>query len=74
VIRSKSTTRDVNYDDIHISVTLADGQNKGVKVGMDFFVPDLGEWVEVLRVNRSSSTARIRRDFDLEGREQCRDS
>ncbi|MEP7149872.1 MAG: hypothetical protein ABI857_13410 [Acidobacteriota bacterium] len=74
VVPSKSTTDTVNYDDIYVSVALADGYNKGIKAGMDFFVPELGEWIEVRKVTRFRSSGRIRRDFDLEGREQCWDS
>jgi hypothetical protein len=74
IIPSESTTPKVNYDDIHIHITLADGYKKGIRVGMDFFIPELGEWAEVIKVGRSSSIARIRRDFDLELRVQCWDS
>jgi hypothetical protein len=74
VVPSGSTTETVNYDDIYISVTLADGSNKELKRGMDLFVPELGEWIEVMKVSRRSSVGRIRRDFSLEANEQCWDS
>ncbi|HEX6279756.1 MAG TPA: hypothetical protein VFZ49_07020 [Pyrinomonadaceae bacterium] len=74
IIPSEYTTQTVNYDGIHIPITLADGYEKGIKVGMDFFIPALGEWAEVIKVERSRSIARIQRDFDLELRVQCRDS
>ena len=74
VVPSKSTTESVNYDDIYISVTLAHGANRGLKRGMDLFVPDLGEWIEVVKVSPRGSVGRIRRDFSLEGVEQCWDS
>ena len=74
IIPSEYTTQTVNYDDIHIPVTLADGYKKGIRVGMDFFIPELGEWAEVIKVERSRSIARVRRDFDLELQVQCWDS
>ncbi len=74
VVPSSSTTNEVNYDDIYISVTLAGGNAKGLRPGMDLFVPDLGEWVEIMKVRKFDSLGRIRRDFSLDGQEECWDS
>ena len=74
IVPSEATTREVNYDDIFISVTLAGGSANGLRRGMDFFIPHLGEWVEVTKVGKTRSVGRIRRDFSLERQEQCWDS
>lgn len=74
IIPSEYTTKEVNNDDIFVSITLAHGADRGIKKGMDFFVPGLGEWIEITRVNARNSIGRIRRDFDLNMHEQCWDS
>jgi hypothetical protein len=50
------------------------GKNKNIKIGMNFFVEDLGEWIQITKVFQKSSIGFIRRDFDENKQEQCRDS
>lgn len=40
---------------------------------MNFFVEDLGEWIEITKVSLNSSVGKIRRGLD-EKREYCLDS
>ncbi len=62
----------VNYKEIFVSVTLSHGHNHGLKKGMNLFVGDLGEWVEVTKVFPKYSLGRLRRDFgENEGDEEC---
>ena len=63
----------LNYEEIFRFVTLGAGKNKNVKVGMNFFVEDLGEWVEITKVIRNTSVGRLRRDFGENGEEICRE-
>lgn len=73
VIPNKQSTKEYNFDDIHYLVTLNAGKNKNVKTKMNFFVEDLGEWIEIARVFQTKSIGFIRRDFDENNKEQCRD-
>lgn len=72
-IPNEQSTKEFNFDDIHYSLTLNAGKNKGIKIKMNFFVEDLGEWIEITKVSQTKSIGIIRRDFDENGREQCRD-
>lgn len=63
----------LNYEDVHRYVHLASGSLHGVKVGMNFFVDDLGEWIEVTAVRPNTSTGRIRRGY-TNGEEDCLDT
>ncbi|HEY0049206.1 MAG TPA: hypothetical protein VGB68_07975 [Pyrinomonadaceae bacterium] len=72
IIRNKQSTEEYNFDDIHYPVTLDAGKNRNIKPGMNFYVDDLGEWVEITGVFQKSSIGRIRRDFDENKNEQCR--
>ena len=64
----------VNYEEAHHYVYLQAGIRQGVKVGMNFFVDELGEWIEIVETDTDGSVGRIRRDFDKNKNEQCRDS
>lgn len=74
VIPSEHSTKEHNYDDIHYQVTINAGRNKKVKRDMNFFVKDLGEWIQVTHVYQKSSVGFIRREFGINGNEECRDS
>jgi hypothetical protein len=74
IIPNEQSTKDFNFDDIYYPVTLNVGRNKNVKTQMNFFVEDLGEWIEITKVLQTKSIGFIRRDFDETNREQCRDS
>ena len=63
----------INYEEVYRYVDLASGSSSGVVVGMNFYVDDLGEWVEITAVRPKNSTGRIRRGLD-EGKEDCFDS
>jgi len=62
----------VNYEEIYRPITLGAGRDKGVKVGMDFYIDDLDEWAEVTHVGFNTAIAKFRRDFDDKRQEQCR--
>jgi hypothetical protein len=62
----------INYEEIYRFVILGAGNNKGIKRGMNFFVEDLGEWIEITKVLSSSSLGKIRRSF-YEKEETCLD-
>jgi hypothetical protein len=74
IIPNEQSTKEFNFDDIHYPVTLNAGKNKNIKIKMNFFVEDLGEWIEITKVSQTKSIGFIRRDFDENGQEQCRDS
>jgi hypothetical protein len=74
VIPNKQSTKEYNFDEIHYSVTINEGTDKQLKKGMNVFVNDLGEWIQLTRVSHKTSVGFIRRDFDENGREECRDS
>jgi hypothetical protein len=52
------------------TLTLAGGQENGVKTGMRFWIDDLEEWVEVVSVTANHSRAVVHRPF-IDGREYC---
>lgn len=61
----------VNYEEIYRYVILGTGRNQKVKIGMNFFVEDLGEWVEITKVSSKSSTGKIRRGLNENRQEEC---
>ena len=74
IVPNEQSTKEYNFDDIHYPVTLNAGKDKKLKKDMNFFVKDLGEWIQLTQVFQTRSVGFIRRDFDENGREQCRDS
>lgn len=74
IYQDKFDDGSINFEEIHLQVTLRDGSNKRIKPGMDFFVDSLGEWIEILKVKRSSSVGRIVRRFSETGQDECWDS
>jgi hypothetical protein len=74
IIPNEQSTKEYNFDDIHYPVTLGAGIDKKLKKGMNFFVKDLGEWIQLTDVFQRTSAGFIRRDLDENGREQCWDS
>ena len=74
IVPNEQSTKEFNYDDINYPVTLNAGKNKNVKINMDLFVEDLGEWVEIIKVFQTKSIGVISRNFDENGQEQCFDS
>ncbi len=73
VIPNEQSTKEFNFDDIHYPLTLNVGKNKNVKAKMNFFVEDLGEWIEITKVLHAKSIGFIRRTFDRKSNELCRD-
>lgn len=61
----------VNNAEVYRFVELGAGKDKRVKAGMNFFVEDLGEWVEITKVLPRSSIGKIRRNFDENKQEEC---
>jgi len=61
-------------EEIYRFVTLGAGKSKNVKVGMNFFADELGEWIEITKVSLNSSIGRIKRSLDENKREECRDA
>jgi len=74
IIPNEQSTTEFNFDDIHYSVTLNAGKNRKIKIKMNFFVEELGEWIEITKVLQTKSIGIIRRDFDENKKEQCLDS
>jgi len=74
VIPNEQSTKEYNFDDILYPVTINAGINKNLKIGMNFFVEDSGEWIEITNVLQNKSNGFIRRNFDENMQEQCRDS
>jgi len=74
IIPNEQSTKEFNFDDIHYPVTLNAGKNKKIKIKMNFFVEDLGEWIEITKILQTKSVGIIRRDFDENKKEQCFDS
>jgi hypothetical protein len=58
-------TRRINRTDEKISyfVGISEGKNKRIKVGMNLFIEDLGEWVEITKINKHFSVGKISRSF-----------
>lgn len=52
------------------TLTLSAGRNQGVKVGMQFWIDHLEEWVEIRSVTATRSRAKLERSF-IDGREYC---
>ncbi|MDQ3801265.1 MAG: hypothetical protein M3384_17730 [Acidobacteriota bacterium] len=73
IIPNEQSTKEFNFADIHYPVTLNAGKNKNVKSGMNLFVEDLGEWVEITKVFQKHSIGRISRNFGEGNKEQCLD-
>ena len=74
IIPNEQSTKEFNFDDIHYPASLNAGKNKNIKIGMNFFVEDLGEWIQITKVFQKTSIGFIRRDFNENKQEQCRDS
>lgn len=74
IIPNEQSTKEYNYDDIHYPVTVNAGKNKNLKTRMNFFVEDLGEWIEITKVSQNKADGFVRRDFDETNKEQCWDS
>lgn len=64
----------VNYEEIYYHIVLGAGKNKKIKPAMNFFIEDLGEWVEITKVSAKSSTGKIKRGLNKNRQEECRDS
>lgn len=62
----------VNYEEVYRYLTLHAGSKQGLRVGMNLYADQLGEWVEVTDVRANGSTGRIRRGFH-DGKEECLD-
>jgi hypothetical protein len=73
IIPNEQSTKEYNFDDIHYQVTLNAGKNKRIKKGMNLYVKDLGEWIQITGVSQKTSIGFIRRDFDENKREECWD-
>lgn len=63
----------VNYEEMYRFVTLGAGKNKKIRIGMNFFVEDLSEWIEITKVLSNSSVGKIRRGFNEKKQEECFD-
>lgn len=74
IIPNEQSAKEFNFGEIHYPVTLNAGKNKNVKSGMNFFVEDLGEWIEITKVFQKHSTGKISRIFGEGNKEQCLDS
>jgi hypothetical protein len=74
VIPNEQSTSEYNFDDIHYPVTINIGTNKKLKEDMNFFVENLGEWIQITKVYQKTAVGFIRRDFDENNQEQCWDS
>ena len=70
IVESKFDSR---FSEIHYKVTISAGRNKKLKSGMNFFVEDLGEWIQIEKVFANSAIGFIRRNFDENEKEECRD-
>lgn len=64
----------INFQEVFIPVTLSGGSNKRIRKGMNFYVDNLGEWVEIMRVDSNRSYGRIRRGLDNENHILCLNS
>jgi len=60
-------------EEIQYPVTINVGANKRLKRGMNFFVEDLGEWIQITKVFQRNAVGVIKRDFNDKRQEQCRD-
>ncbi len=72
VHQNKFDDRTVNYEEIHRYVILGSGKKSRIKPGMNFFVDELGEWVEITKVQSNRSIGRLRRGLDEDNKEICR--
>jgi hypothetical protein len=74
IIRNEQSTAEHNFDDIHYFVVLDAGSDARLRKDMNLFVRELGEWILLTRVSKTSSIGFVRRDIGEKGHEQCRDS
>lgn len=68
-----SSENDSSYKEVQYTVVLKAGKNKKLKKYMDIFVKDLGEWIQLTKISQKTSIGFIRRDFDENNQEECRD-
>jgi hypothetical protein len=61
----------VGYEEVHYFVILRAGNNKNIKIGMNFFVEDLGEWIEITKVSSKNPVGKIIRGFNENKQEEC---
>lgn len=73
IIPSEFSTKEFNHDDIHYPIILSAGKDEKIKVGMNFFVEDLKEWIQITTVTQKNSVGFIKRDFDENNQEKCWD-
>jgi len=64
----------LNYGESYRFVTLEVGKNKNIKIGMNLYVTDMGEWIEITKVSSNKSTGKFRRNLDENNEEVCFDS
>jgi len=74
IIPNEQSTAEFNFNNIHYPVTLNAGKNKKIKIKMNFFVEELGEWIEITKILQTKSIGIIRRGFDENKKEQCFDN
>jgi len=78
-VLSRRIVADERYADpennhaVHYPVTINNGKNNGVKVGMDFLVKDVGEWIRISKVFKNKANGYVIRTFDQNGGEECWD-
>lgn len=65
---------DETTKEVHRVVTISAGYRSGVKLKMDFYVPELGEWIEITNTTARTAAGRLRRDLEEDGRDRCYDS
>jgi hypothetical protein len=53
IVPNEQSTKEYNFDDIHYPVTLNVGKDKKLKKDMNFFVKDLGEWIQLTQSFKS---------------------
>ncbi len=61
----------INYEEIYLFVKLGAGKDKKIEEGMNFFVEDAGEWIEITKVLPKTSIGKFRRSLDEERKEKC---
>lgn len=71
LVQKKTGDGTVYNEEIRYYVTLDAGKNKGVKPEMDFYIPDLGEWLQIAKVSQNASVGVILRTFDGNRQEEC---
>ncbi len=72
-VQSKDAEGKLQTDAVNYFFTINVGKNQGVKKGMKFYIPEIKEWSEIVKVSLTSSIVYIQRPIGYGEKELCYD-